>query len=136
MKKRTRRCDPAREQQWQVAVRRWEQSGQSVRAYCRQEGLKESSFFFWRRELAQRDKQSGVRPSSPPRSDGQETSLPPKQARHAARFLPVQVVMGRSPEVASAIEIILDHGRMVRVPPQFDRQTLADVLAVLEARPC
>ena len=34
------------------------------------------------------------------------------------------------------MEIILAQGRTVRVPAGFDRQTLADVLAVLEARPC
>jgi hypothetical protein len=34
------------------------------------------------------------------------------------------------------VEIILTQGRAVRVQAGFDRQTLADVLAVLEARPC
>ena len=31
-------------------------SGQSVRAFCRQAGLKESAFLFWRRELALQDR--------------------------------------------------------------------------------
>ena len=34
------------------------------------------------------------------------------------------------------VEIVLAHGRTVRVRAGFDRQTLADVLAVLEVRPC
>ena len=34
------------------------------------------------------------------------------------------------------MEIVLGQGRTVRVQTGFDRQTLADVLAVLEARPC
>jgi hypothetical protein len=34
------------------------------------------------------------------------------------------------------VEIVLAQGRMVRVPAGFDRQTLVDVLALLEARPC
>ena len=37
---------------------------------------------------------------------------------------------------AQGVEIILGPGRTVRVPAGFDRQTLAEVLAVLEARPC
>jgi hypothetical protein len=34
------------------------------------------------------------------------------------------------------VEIVLAQGRTVRVRPGFDRQALADVLAVLEGRPC
>jgi hypothetical protein len=37
---------------------------------------------------------------------------------------------------AGGVEIVLDRQRTVRVRAGFDRQTLADVLAVLEARPC
>ena len=51
-------------------------------------------------------------------------------------FLPVHVVEDGVPEVAHAVEIVLGRGRTVRVQAGFDRQTLADVLAVLEARPC
>ena len=39
-------------------------------------------------------------------------------------------------EATSGVEIILAHGCTVRVRSGFDRQTLANVLAVLEARPC
>jgi hypothetical protein len=57
MKKRIRRCDQARRQQWRMAIQQWQSSGQSVRAFCRQEGLKESAFFFgggnWRSRIGQ-----------------------------------------------------------------------------------
>ena len=62
--------------------------------------------------------------------------------RHGATpsFLPVQVVeptSGRAgPAGAEGVEIILGQGRTVRVRAGFDRQTLVDVLAVLEVRPC
>jgi hypothetical protein len=39
-------------------------------------------------------------------------------------------------EAASGVEIILAHGCTVRVRSGFDRQTLVDVLTVLEVRPC
>jgi len=39
-------------------------------------------------------------------------------------------------EATHTIDIVLGRGRTVRVPPGFDRQTLAAVLAVLEAPPC
>jgi hypothetical protein len=51
-------------------------------------------------------------------------------------FLPVQVVESRQAEAVRGVEIVLEQGRMVRVPPGFDRQTLVDVLSVLEVRPC
>ena len=54
MKKRNRRCDPQKQAYWQGVVRRWKESGQTVRDFCRVEGLRESAFFFWRRELCKR----------------------------------------------------------------------------------
>jgi len=134
MKKRIRRCDLARRQQWQTAIQQWQSSGQSVRAFCRQEGLKESAFFFWRRELALQDRADAASP--PPPSCKRKTSSPVEPTGAAARFLPVQVVAGHDPRRAGDIEIVLGSGRAVRVPPQFDRQTLADLLAVLEAPSC
>ena len=133
MEKRIRRCDLAR-RQWQTAIERWQSSGQSVRAFCRQGGLKESAFFFWRRELALQDRADAT--SSPSPSCKQKTSSPVEPTGAAARFLPVQVVAGHDPRRAGDIEIVLVSGRAVRVPPQFDRQTLADVLTVLEAPSC
>jgi hypothetical protein len=50
--------------------------------------------------------------------------------------------VGRAPSrsdgrlAGGGVEIVLEQGRVVRVPPGFDRQTLAAVLAVLEVRPC
>jgi hypothetical protein len=39
-------------------------------------------------------------------------------------------------ETSRGVEIVLADGRIVRVPTGFERQTLVDVLAVLEGRPC
>ena len=72
MKKRIRRCDPVRRQQWQMAIQRWQCSGQSVRAFCQQEGLKESAFFFWRRELALHDRAVAASPLSSPRRQSEK----------------------------------------------------------------
>jgi hypothetical protein len=46
------------------------------------------------------------------------------------------VVSPAREEPRGGLEIAWSNGRVLRVPPGFDRQTLADVLAVLEARPC
>ena len=51
MKKRIRRGDSQKLRYWEEVMRRWREGGQSVRAFCRAEGLRESAFYFWRREL-------------------------------------------------------------------------------------
>ena len=134
MKKRIRRCDLARRQQWLMAIQQWQSSGQSVRAFCRQEGLKESAFFFWRRELALQDRADAASP--PPPSCKRKTSSPVEPTGAAARFLPVRVVEEAAVEATSAVELVLAQGRTIRVRTGFDRQALVEVLAVLEGRSC
>ena len=58
-------------------------------------------------------------------------------AAEKAAFVPVQVVADAFPAQASALELVLVHGRIVRVAPGFDAATLRQLLAVLEGeRPC
>ncbi len=156
MKKRIRRGDPQRRRYWEEVVRRWKEGGQSARDFCRAEGLRESAFYFWRRKLAQRGQHTCKRGTSRPVPDavkhaGHDARTAPAASRSSTRvsprhsfatsFLPVQVVEPASqrPGVAESphgVEIVLAQGRTVRVQAGFDRQTLADVLAVLEGRPC
>jgi hypothetical protein len=93
----------------------WEQpaSGFTVRAWCDQHRIPTASFHWWRRELARRD---GKKPK--------------------AGFVPVRVAEGEAANADGRIEIVLACGRCVRVGGRVDRQTLADVLAVLEGQGC
>jgi transposase len=52
------------------------------------------------------------------------------------RFMPLEVTAKSRADDSDSVEIFLREGRVVRVRPGFDRQTLAAVLAVLEARAC
>ena len=141
MKKRMRPGGSERQTYWEAAMRRWKESGQSVRAFCRNEGVRESAFYFWRREMAQRSHRTeaahGSRPQASPLTKASR-SCERASPRHgsAPSFLPVRVVEDAAAEATSGVEIILTHGCTVRVRSGFDRQTLADVLAVLEVRPC
>lgn len=114
MKKRVLRGDPRRQRYWEAVVRRWREGGQSVAAFCRAEGLRASAFYGWRRKLARR-----ATPAFLP----VEVVAPPRERLSVA-------------EATGGVEIVLAPGRTVRVRPGFDRQTLVDVLAVLEAKPC
>jgi hypothetical protein len=114
--------DVTKEQFWREQIAGQPGGGLSIRAYCRRRRLRESAFYFWRKELARR----GV--STAP----------------SAAFVPVRItaehpaVGGELVESESPgrIEIVLSHGRHVRLVGPVDRQALADVLAVLEGRPC
>jgi hypothetical protein len=161
-KTRLRRSDPERERYWRKVVWGQERSGQSVREYCRGAGVKESAFYWWRRELALRSQAPRVarsRPANrrkPTRSSaghGRGRGVELKPVRKAAPgkpragtpvcgepygddgspFLPIQVLAGNVP---AGVEIHLGDGRMICVRPGFHRQTLREVLATLEGRSC
>jgi transposase-like protein len=50
MRKRNRR-DPAKEKMCRARLKRFDGSGQSVAAFCAEEGVNEHSFASWRREI-------------------------------------------------------------------------------------
>ncbi len=120
-----KRRDPARARSWRLRIREQEQSGLSVREFCRREGRKDWTFRWWRQELIRRDKAPALTPPAEPIG-----ALP--------AFLPVRLVdlEAVAPRPVPAIEIVLPAGPTVRVPHGFDPRTLGEVLAVLEGRPC
>ena len=105
---RAKQRDPRKEARWRKQLRRQQASGLSVRDYCRQQGLYESLFYYWRREIGRRDRQA------------------------QPVFVPVAV----EAPAESAIEVTLASGHVVRVRAGFDEQTLRQLLALLEAPPC
>lgn len=54
-----------KEQFWRLVLDEQAASGLSVRAFCRQEGISEPSYYAWRRELAVRDAKPASRPDKP-----------------------------------------------------------------------
>src|SRR5262245_47991869 len=103
--------DERKERQWRRWIGEWRASGLSVRAFCDRRGLALPTFYAWRRTLERR-------------------------AAEVPAFVPVQVVAEAVPALATALEVVLTDGRMVRVAPGFDAATLRQLLAVLEGRPC
>ena len=120
---RGRERDVGKERFWRDAILRWQRSGQTIRAYCDNHGLSEGSFHAWRRTIAERERQAaGV-----PVVDG---------AGDLPAFVPLRVT--GTPAASSSIsplELVLGQGRVIRVPPGFDANTLRNLLVVLEEEP-
>ncbi len=135
--------DLGKEAVWRRRLSRHAASGQSVRAWCCKHGVTEAAFYWWRRELVRRDRDAeppnaakldqNRRPDS---SSHNRQTNPLNPDRQTASFIPVQVIDAPGPGSDSPIEIVLADGRCVRVTGPVDRQTLTDVLDVLERRAC
>ncbi|MCP4571748.1 MAG: transposase [bacterium] len=98
-----------RERRWREIIRRQAASGMTVRGFCRQSKLTETTFYRWRAKLRRRD------------AAGQPAR---------AMFAPV-VVSDPERREAAGIEIVLPGGARVRLAGEVDRESLAEVLAAL-----
>jgi len=124
MTKKTQATD--RERRWRETFERFARSGLNVRAFCRQESLPESAFYFWRRELARRDDERPGQPKSRrPRTSRCQAKLP--------EFLPVQVTGPSTLLTGLALE--LAGGCVLRLPESSSIARLAEIVAALTARP-
>lgn len=125
MARRGARRDRSKELFWRRLLRLWRRSGRTVRDFCAEHELSEPSFFAWRRMIAERDQQRRRRSRLNADGDG---DLRPSSDSHAG-FVPVRVV----PTAASmAFEVVLNGGRVVRVPAGFEAASLRQLLVVLE----
>jgi transposase-like protein len=129
--------DPRRERFWREVVQRQRESGLTVKGFCRKAKLSEALYYFWRRELARRDRElpSGQRR----RKRGAGATPRARIGRLPAASPPLFQELAIH-DVASpadrGLEIILPGGCRVRVSAGVNRGLLADVLQALEARRC
>ena len=136
---KTKRGSGEREAYWRQALADWSRSGLSKVAFCRERGLSPSAFHWWKGELVRRDAARGSRPSSPSPVKGGETKARPAfvavrlaEGAVGGAAVPVRAAGG----VEGAVEVVLLHGRRVRVGSGFDAEVLARVVGVLEGLPC
>jgi hypothetical protein len=120
MGKRVWRRDAAKERFWRRTMREHRRSRLTIREFCSRRSLREPQFYAWRRELARRDVRA-ARKASP-------------SAGPAPRFVSLQ--LSPEPPAPAMIEVVTRNGHTLRVPCGADRQTLAEVWALLEDRPC
>ena len=111
---------------WRQIIERQRSSGQGVSAFCRDNGIKPSSFFAWRRRLAGGDTGTGV---------GKFIEVKTSAARGKPLPSSVKDDDGLAADASSSIELRLVCGHRLLVRRGFDRQLLLDLLDVLETCP-
>jgi hypothetical protein len=121
--------DKEKERKWRGMLREFGRDTQSVRGFCRERGLKEAAFYWWRREIGRRDREA-----EEPRSKAL-----PAEASVLAPVVMVEEVCREKKEESerlAAIEIVLRGGTMVRVANGTTREQLGMVLDALERSRC
>jgi hypothetical protein len=109
----------APEKSWIPILADWKKSGLGPREFCRRRRLRESAFWFWKREIPDRDRRRRERKTQGP-------------GKPALRILPVRLVKDHVSLVP--LEILFG-GRTLRISGDFDPVVLRKVLSVLEGRP-
>ncbi len=113
-------CDLKREQIWHRHLKEYHSSGQTIRAYCHANDLRETAFYFWRKEIAYRDREQAA------------PSPTPSTAPSSPAFVPVTVIESPTKGNETRIDIWLAGGHRVRVRTGCDRDLLADAMAMLQ----
>jgi len=117
--------DRRHEARWRRIIGEQGCSGLSIRQFCRRGKLRETAFYFRRRELQRRQVEDSTRRA-------EQDQRQPTDATAAPAFVSVRVQGHVGSTAAGRIEIELSGGRRVHVAAPVDRQALADVVAVLE----
>ena len=105
---------------WRDVIRRQEQSGLSVAAFCREEQVPPASFFAWRKKLAEADRNANV-------ASGRDAD-----ASHEVRAQFVPIAISPVPLSSANFEIVGPDGYRVVVPTPFDAESLREILRVLK----
>lgn len=108
----------SRRERMRGVLKRWQRSGQSAAAFCRQEGIEPQKLSYWKRVLG--------------------LAGPVVRRRVAARrgveFVPVRLVGTGEGVRTGAIEVVLAGGERVVVGEGASRELLREVLAMLRER--
>lgn len=119
-----------REGVWRELVDEWRESGLTQEAFCRERGVAVASFRWWKWKLGLPGR-SGSREGGP-------SALRREPEASLSAFVPVRIVEGgrRVATVprGSAFELELPGGWRLRVPGDFEAESLARLLSVVEGR--
>lgn len=131
-KKNTR--DPLKERYWRKVVQNFKDSGLATKQFCQREGLSESQFYSWRREIGKRDQEEPIAKSKARRSKKVVREHQPSPA--VPEFIPVKLVTVTSEPQPAPLEITSPAGFVIRIAAGVDARLLHLVLSVLKDLAC
>lgn len=114
-----RKIDERKREQWRKRVAEAARSGNSIREFCRQQGVPESQFYAWRARL-----------------NGKVHGMARRRAMSATKAATFALVSESPGELDAGIELVLADGRRMRIRRGVDEATLRTVLAAVGAAPC
>ena len=128
---------------WATQVAAWERSGLTQAEFCRRRRIKAGSFAWWKRQLLDpargRPTRLADRPRQSARASKQRGRLtkPPERAKRRARSAKLSAPFVELPLAsafpATTYDLVLVGGRAIRIPSQFDPETLSRLISVMES---
>lgn len=110
--------DPARERHWRQLLQHFAASRQSIREFCAARRLKETAFYFWRREIQRRDGQA-----------------PARKQRSTRRPIAFAKVLIQPPVGDDGVRLRLGNGRELLLPASWTPEQLAALVRAVEGQP-
>jgi transposase-like protein len=149
--------DPVKEQYWKRHLALWQRSGLSIRAYCKENGVVEASFYSWRRELIIRAREDGsaeqvacaegVTPNTVKDGRGRTVRIRFRQTDQAALlkegeksnpFVPIHIVQDRERLETNMerqnVEIALPGGAVIHLNGECNVRLVAELLSALKGQ--
>jgi len=110
-----------KEAHWRDILSKWEQSGLNVRDFCKQEAMRESQFYAWRREIRIRDREQVI----------------VSNAGKANPFVPLSVIAETVTITTEVpVEILLPGGARIILRTDASFRAVARLLAEIEKAKC
>lgn len=103
----------SRSDYWRGVLEKWSACGLSQRRFCEERGISLSTFCYWRRRLRERS-ESGA----------------------TSTFIPVEIKRPRRGIGFSYYEIRLESGARIRVPFDFESDSLLRLIGLLDGGRC
>lgn len=113
---------------WARMVAAWRRSALTQTEFCRRRGLNAVTFSGWKGRLPGSEEGGGG--SEGRRSLGVGDG---KTARPRTGFVELHLAEAPGRPVAAGYEIVLSHGRVIRLPGDFDPQAVSSLIKVVES---
>ena len=116
--------DANKQNRWLELIGRWQRSQLTIREFCQRHHVSEASFFSWRRVLRQRGLLDELNAPKSAKAFSESPAF--------VKLAPLEPTT----TAATAVELVLNDRRVLRVRPGFDAELLLELVRLLEEPAC